>query len=236
MPHLPSILLTLFSLLLNHLHTTNATTNALPQSIATYGATAATGVPVAPYASLPNSFSAIHLSLINSTIFEWWYFSTFSTAFDNYFFLTFLISTGEASVSGLPGSLILEVAAGFIFPNGSGTFSTSVGVPFDGSLGSGAVGNRSGPGVDSNFTISPDFSRSTLTFGAPGVKGAIQMQSVAPAHYLGSANAFAAGQDMRVFPNVGWANPLPAAVTAGENVVNSTVMNLNGVVCYSDQD
>ncbi|KAE9363204.1 hypothetical protein N431DRAFT_498960 [Stipitochalara longipes BDJ] len=170
---------------------------------------------------------APHLSAVNTSAFEWWYFDAVSTDLSsaiNVVFYTALAS-GFGGLEEDPIVTVVEID--FVFPNGTTNtiwLNASEAVITTEGQGASAVWKDAG----AKFTGASNLSRYTVEINSPnwGVVGTFHLKTLAPAHYAcGKAES---GQPMTVAPNVGWSNAIPDATGEVDLHVNGERFQFQG--------
>ena len=192
------------------------------------------------YQSSPSiGFDAFHLSALNSTSFQWWYFdiipgpSTCALHQDIALTIVFYATTDFAFPRDPPSDLTTVVNIEVRLPNGaqwSQNLAASEAVVVSENLG--ASGDWKGSGASFSGCEEAKIYTINIDNEAEGVKGTVKLKSRATPHY--ACNLAGSEMDMQVVPGFGWANAVPDADASVDVEVAGYKLKFDGVG-YHDQ-
>ncbi|CVK98772.1 uncharacterized protein FMAN_08448 [Fusarium mangiferae] len=200
-----------------------------PKQVTTYSPILSPGPSDVLFTSCASGADGPRVYPINSTTFDWWYFDAVSD--DGEHALTVIFFT--SSFVGFSFDLLnaIDPLNVYVFYNHGGDgfsfpiSSTSVTIKLD---GDGASGDWTGSGA--SFQGAADLSTYKVTFKKtllnPSVEGTFTLKSRGPGHYV--CGPLEAGQNMKVLPNVGWVNVMPAADAAVDVKINGQKIKFTG--------
>ncbi|KIM92701.1 hypothetical protein OIDMADRAFT_139186 [Oidiodendron maius Zn] len=223
MNKLYNILFSVFTLLVHQVLSADPSN----QAIAFIPAAVQNGPSQGQFISSGGGLDAPKVKPINGSAYDWWYFDAVSDDAKSSIVVVFY----TASSAGVPAesfpSTINSVSINAEFPNGT---SFAVSIPAGNAtivtVGDGTTGSFEGTGC--GWTSTPDVTQYLLYVDAPsfGIKGTIELHSVAPAHYpCGTA---VRDQSLAIMPDVGWANAVPDSRGVINFVINGSQFEFTG--------
>lgn len=200
----------------------------------------ASGPSIAQWTSEFNDFDAPHLSSINDTSFEWWWFGAIDATGATAHVIFFTSTTSAFPLSAAPNGTVLGISVQTTWPNG--TFAEFA-LPAEtatfnwGDEGDAVIVDYQGPGVKAGFTSSPDLSHYTIFLDAPAyeLSGTLEFERTAPSHSCCTAST-GPGQPLQVLPHLAWDNALPAASVSVDMSVKGSPLSLVGGLGYHDHN
>ncbi|KAF7549495.1 hypothetical protein G7046_g8328 [Stylonectria norvegica] len=192
--------------------------------------TIATGPSIAQWESLAAGFDGSHVSPINASSYEWWYFDVVSDDGLTSVVLTFYTAPTSGFLGGGPSNNILPVTITVGTPGNEyrgfyeRSYATQAVIE---SYGNGASGQWLGTGYE--FCGASDLSNYKVKVASASqlVSGTVNFKAIAPAHY--NCGPVGAGQEMFAFPGLGNMIGISDAVAHVDLVVNGTVVKFTGL-------
>ncbi|KAJ5654036.1 hypothetical protein N7490_001039 [Penicillium lividum] len=158
------------------------------------------------------------ISSVNSTVYDWCYFDAVSTSTNAS--ITVVFYAAEASGFPLPNASYTPVEIRGSLANG-----TAFSLPFLSGTGATVWTQEGMQGVSgiwhdtgAAFYQSDDLGRYTIVIDAEevGLKGVMNFNAIAPAHYPCGLLYPGSSQNMELMPGVGWANAMPDAIVTAD--------------------
>ncbi|KAI9046947.1 hypothetical protein LZ554_009022 [Drepanopeziza brunnea f. sp. 'monogermtubi'] len=208
-----------------------ATVKRIPSQVAT-------GDIQAFFTSSQAGLDAPHLSAVNASSFNWWYFDVFSPDLDKSLVIVFFTTLGSAFPFVPTSEVVTQVGIYATFPNG-----TFAGKYLDAAEavittdGNGASGDFVGSGA--KFQGAPDLSTYSISADSPanGIVGTFHLKARAPPHYpcgLLSQSASASASAL-LGPHIGWSNAIPDAEGTVDFTIFGSRLKFSGAA-YHDQN
>lgn len=152
-----------------------------------------------------------HISFVNTTSWDWWYFDAVSPDLKTGVSIVFYTALSTGFPFLWPQQPVTTVTLACTFPNGT-SFSAvlEASEAIIDTVDNGSTGLFLGAGA--GWAGAPDMSTYLVVINSPrnGLTGTFILKSLAPAHYpCGKAEP---GQTMLVGPHIGWSNAIPDAV------------------------
>ncbi|CAM1502474.1 Fc.00g044580.m01.CDS01 [Cosmosporella sp. VM-42] len=190
----------------------------------------ATGQSIAEWKSLATGFDAPHVSPINASSYEWWYFDAVSDDGLTSVVFTFYTAPTSGFLGGGPSDNILPATITVGTPGNEyrgfyeRRYATEAVIE---AQGNGASGQWVGTGYE--FRGAPDLSTYEIKVASAShlVNGTVNFKAVAPAHY--PCGPVGAGRDMFGFPGLGWTIGISDAIAEVELHVNGTAVKFTGL-------
>jgi len=205
------------------------------------------GKTSAEFTSGPLNFEAPHLSAVNGSSFQWWWFDvlTTSTNVSALNIIFFDAANAAFPLTEEPDNILSVWISGY---NANGTqFAYSIPVTNASvtwgkqgklDLGDGVFGSWQSPDINATFSAPDGLGYFDITIDSPayGVHADLHFTNTATPHYpCGTAQA---GEQLRVAPHIGWANAMPSAdVTGTITMGNGTeTMHFSNALGYHDMN
>jgi len=194
------------------------------------------GNSIAQFISLANGLDGPHVTPINASAFEWWYFDVVSQDADYNIAVIFFTAPGTAfPFDAAPANDILPVAVSLSTPENTTLLFTEVFAREARvtTTSNGASGDWEGTGC--SFIGTPDLSVYSINLDIPSIalKVELSMTSIAPGHY--PCGPIGAGEHMTIMPHIGWSNAIPDATSHVKITFSGTATNFSGIG-YHDQN
>ncbi|KAK2848559.1 hypothetical protein FQN49_005602 [Arthroderma sp. PD_2] len=179
-------------------------------------------------------FDSPKLGSVNLTVYDWWYFDAVSDDQKSSITVVFFTSSSVAFPFLLPNIGILPVYIWASFPNG--TVSTHIAhaqkaVIETSRLGYAGIYSPIGMGWQGSADLSR--YRVSLNDKILGIRGTLDIKSVAPPHY--PCGAATPNVDMQVSPHVGWANAIPDGNASVDMEIAGSKLRFHGSA-YHDKN
>jgi len=209
--------------------------------------TAFQGKTSAEFVSDQLNFEAPHLSAVNGTSFQWWWFDVLTTSTNvSALNIIFFSAADEAfPLTQQPDNILSVWMSGFDAKGTQFAYSipvtnASVAWGKQGGLdiGQGVRGSFIGPDVNATFSAPDGLGSFDVAIDSPayGVHADLHFTNTAIPHYAcGTARA---GEQLRVMPHIGWANAMPSAsVTGTFSIGNGTeAVHFTNALGYHDMN
>ena len=193
---------------------------AFAPSISTFGDTPASSAAKVQFTSTEGSLDWPKISLINSSVYDWWYFDAVTPDLEASLQIIFFLASETAFplILGDPSAVSVVVFASF--PNGTSnefvTVASEAQVASGGFLGDAVAVNYTQ--ANASFVGTPGLTSYQVSLNwldSWGIVVNLAFESLAPAHYPCSLN-WNPGQNLEIFPNLGWSNAMPLASVTGD--------------------
>lgn len=197
------------------------------------------GKMTAEFKSNKLNFEAPHLSAVNGSTGQWWWFDVLTTSTNISALNIIFFSSAYAAfpLTSQPDN-ILSIAISAYTTNGTHleysipVHNASITWGQEGklNLGDGAIGEFVGPGVNATFSASNGLDTFIVTIDSPtfGIQGELKFTSTAPPHYPCGVDVDA-DQTLRIIPHIGWTNAMPSANVTGIFIVGNGTDTLHFV-------
>jgi len=205
------------------------------------------GKTSAQFVSDPLNFEAPHLSAVNGSSFQWWWFDILTTSTNVSALNIIFFDAADAAfpLTEQPDNILSVWISGY---NANGTqFIYSIPITNASvvwgkqgklDLGDGVIGNFQSPDINATFSAPDGLGSFDIIIDSPtyGVHADLHFTSTAIPHYpCGMAQA---GEQLRIAPHIGWANAMPSAsVTGTFTTGNGTeTMQFTNALGYHDMN
>ena len=193
---------------------------AFAPSILTFGNTPATSGAKVQFTSTEGSLDWPKISLINSSVYDWWYFDAVTPDLEASLQIIFFLASESAFPLLLGDPSAVSVVVFATFPNGTSneyvTVASEAQVAAGGFLGDAVAANYTL--ANASFVGTPDLGSYQVSLDwldTYGIAVNLDFTSLAPPHYPCSLNLLP-GQNLEIFPQLGWANAMPLASVTGD--------------------